>query len=115
MDVEERRSLVQQQSIYISMLQQAIKRADADKDFASALPVLLPTLATGAVLVMTPTVSPGDDDMVLRLLDARFEDGTPVVRKSNWVPACKDCERKDIADRCTHIVRLPQHSQSVNQ
>lgn len=30
MDVGERRSLVQQQSIYISMLQQAIKRADTD-------------------------------------------------------------------------------------
>lgn len=75
----------------------------------AALPAILPTLATGAVSVMISSVSPDGDSPIVRLLDTTYEDGTPVVRNLNWVQACKDCERRDIADRCTHIVRPPQH------
>lgn len=78
----------------------------------AALPAILPTLATGAVFVMISSVSPDGDSPIVRLLDTCYEDGTPVVRKLNWVQACKDCQRKGIADRCTHIARPPQHFQS---
>jgi hypothetical protein len=78
----------------------------------AVLPALLPTLATGAIFVMTSSVSPDGDSPLVKLLDTKYNDGTNVVRKLNWTEACKTCERKGIADRCTHITRPPQHFQS---
>jgi hypothetical protein len=71
------------------------------------------TVPETSLPVMSATVLANDDSatapLLAKLLDTPFEDGTPVVRNLNWVQACKDCVRRDIADRCTHIVRPPQH------
>ena len=48
----------------------------------------------------------------MRLLDTKYADGTAVVKKLNWVQACIECQRKNMADRCNHIARPPQHFQS---
>jgi hypothetical protein len=69
----------------------------------AVLPALLPTLATGAIFVMTSSVSPDGDNQLVKLLDTKYNDGTDVVRKLNWVQSCKACERKGQQDRCTHI------------
>lgn len=61
---------------------------------------------------MTSSVSPDGDSPLVKLLDTKYNDGTDVVKKLNWVQSCKSCERKGIADRCTHISRPPQHFQS---
>ena len=55
---------------------------------------------------MTSSVSTDGDSPIVRLLDTKYADGTPVVKKLNWVQACLDCQRKNMADRCNHIARM---------
>lgn len=78
----------------------------------AVLPAMLPTLATGAAFIMTSSVSPDGDNPLLKLLSAKYPDGTDVVKNLNWIQSCKNCERRGLAERCTHIAREPQHFQS---
>jgi hypothetical protein len=78
----------------------------------AVLPAMLPTLATGAAFIMTSSVSPDGDNPLLKLLAAKYPDGTDVVKNLNWNKSCQQCERRGLADRCTHISREPQHFQS---
>jgi hypothetical protein len=78
------------------------------KAFASIFPVT----ATGAMLVMTSSLSPGAQTSAMRILDVTYDDGTPVVKKLNWVQACVECRRKGTPEKCHHIARPPQHFQS---
>jgi hypothetical protein len=64
------------------------------------------------MLVMTSSISPGSDSAAMRILDTKYDDGTNVVRVLDWVQSCVDCVRKGAAERCTHIMRRPQHFQS---
>jgi hypothetical protein len=50
-----------------------------------AFPSIFPTTATGALLVMTSSMSPGGDSSALKLLDVKYEDGSNVINKHNWV------------------------------
>lgn len=50
-----------------------------------AFPAIFPTTATGAMLVMTSSMSPGGDSSALKLLDVKYEDGSNVINKHNWV------------------------------
>ncbi len=50
-----------------------------------AFPSIFPTTATGALLVMTSSMSPGGDSSALKLLDVKYEDGSSVINKHNWV------------------------------
>ena len=77
-----------------------------------ALPVILPTLANGAALVMTSSIAPNAADDLMRLFDARYPDGTRVVKVINWIEACPTCSAQNRADRCTHVTRRPQHFQN---
>ena len=76
-----------------------------------ALPVILPTLANGAALVLTSSIAPNAADDLMRLFDAKYADGTRVVSVLNWIEACPSCSKANRADRCTHVVRRPQHFQ----
>lgn len=76
-----------------------------------ALPVILPTLANGAALVLTSSIAPNAADDLMRLFDAKYSDGTRVVTVLNWIEACPACTKANRADRCTHVVRRPQHFQ----
>ncbi len=72
----------------------------------AVLPAMLPTLATGAAFIMTSSVSPDGDNPLLKLLSAKYPDGTDVVKNLNWIQSCKNCERRGLAERCTHIARM---------
>ena len=50
-----------------------------------AFPAIFPTTATGAMLVITSSMSPGGDSSALKLLDVKYEDGSNVINKHNWV------------------------------
>ena len=76
-----------------------------------ALPVILPTLANGAALVLTSSIAPNAADDLMRLFEAKYADGTRVVNVLNWIEACPACTKANRADRCTHVVRRPQHFQ----
>ena len=78
----------------------------------AVLPAMLPTLATGAAFIMTSSVSPDGDNPLLKLLSAKYPDGTDVVENLNWIQSCMPCQRRGLQDRCTHIAREPQHFQS---
>jgi hypothetical protein len=72
----------------------------------AVLPAMLPTLATGAAFIMTSSVSPDGDNPLLKLLSAKYPDGTDVVKNLNWIQSCKNCERRGLAERCTHIASI---------
>jgi hypothetical protein len=76
-----------------------------------ALPVILPTLANGAALVLTSSIAPNVADDLMRMLNVRYADGTRVVNVLNWIVSCRTCKKLNKADRCTHVVRRPQHFQ----
>lgn len=71
-----------------------------------ALLAILPTLATGAACIFTSSVSVDGDSPIVRMMQTTYPDGSPVVRSLCWVQACMACQRKGIADRCTHIIRM---------
>jgi hypothetical protein len=50
-----------------------------------AFPSIFPTTATGALLVMTSSMAPGGDSSALSLLDVKYDDGTNVIQKLNWI------------------------------
>lgn len=76
-----------------------------------ALPVILPTLANGAALVLTSSIAPNAADDLMRMFEAKYLDGTRVVNVLNWIEACPTCTKANRAGRCTHVVRRPQHFQ----
>jgi hypothetical protein len=79
-----------------------------------ALPVILPTLANGAALVLTSSIAPNAADDLMRMLDVRYADGTRVVNVLNWIVSCKACQARGASDRCTHRrQQRPQHFQKA--
>lgn len=40
--------------------------------------------------------------------------GTRVVNVLNWIVSCRTCRKRNRADRCTHVVRRPQHFQKFS-
>lgn len=76
-----------------------------------ALPVILPTLANGAALVLTSSIAPNVADDLMRMLNVKYSDGTRVVNVLNWIVSCRTCKKLNKSDRCTHVVRRPQHFQ----
>ena len=74
-----------------------------------AFPSIFPVAQTGAALIMTSSISPGAASSAMCILDAKYDDGTNVVRKLDWVQSCIDCKRKGIADKCQHVIRRPEH------
>lgn len=76
------------------------------------LPASLPTLANGAALVLTSSMAADGADDMMRILDARYDDGTPVVNVVNWSVSCPTCERLGRKRHCKHMVRKPPHYQS---
>ncbi len=76
------------------------------------LPAILPTLATGAAFIMTSSVAPDGDNPMMRLMDTKYKDGTPVVKQIDLNNACNACKRKGLEKRCTHRVKQPEHFHS---
>lgn len=77
-----------------------------------ALLAILPTLATGAVCVFTSSVSVDGDSPIVRMMQTKYPNGEPVVESLCWVQCCLECQRKGIADRCTHVSKPPEHFSS---
>ncbi len=77
-----------------------------------AFPSIFPTAATGALMVMTSSMSAQGSSCAMKMLDAKHDDGTNVVTKYNLVQSCVECKRKNIPEKCTHFVTPPQHFQS---
>lgn len=77
-------------------------------------PAIFPSVTNGAMLIMISSMSAGTDSHAMKILDMKYDDGTPVVEKLNWVQACGACKKKGMADKCTHIARPPQHFQSYS-
>jgi hypothetical protein len=74
-----------------------------------AFPAIFPSAANGAMLVMTSSMSPGSNSIAMRILDVKYDDGSDVVKKLDFVQSCVVCKRKGIPEKCTHIARTPQH------
>ena len=55
---------------------------------------------------MTSSISADPDSPMMRLIDTRYDDGTEVVYKLNWILSCDACKRRGLADRCQHIARI---------
>lgn len=77
-----------------------------------AFPSIFPTGATGAPMIMTSSMSANGASSAMKILDAKYDDGTNVVRKYNLVQSCVECKRKGIPEKCTHFVTPPQHFQN---
>lgn len=78
----------------------------------AVLPAILPTLANGSVAVMTTSVPPDPDSPMMQLINVKYKDGTPVVKKLDWLQSCTECKRRGEAESCTHRAKPPQHFQS---
>jgi hypothetical protein len=52
---------------------------------SKVFPAIFPSIATGATLVMISSMSPSTDSIAMKILDAKYDDGTDVVKKLNWV------------------------------
>lgn len=78
----------------------------------TALLAILPTLATGPVCVFTSSVSVDGDSPIVRMMQTKYPNGDPVVEPLCWVQCCIECQRKGIADRCTHVAKPPEHFSS---
>lgn len=61
---------------------------------------------------MTSSVAPDGDNPMMRLMDTKYKDGTPVVKQIDLNNACNACKRKGLEKRCTHRVKQPEHFQS---
>jgi hypothetical protein len=73
------------------------------------LPAIIPTLATGAIFIIISSVAPDGDSPLRKVIDALYPDGTRVIKLLDWVQVCASCERRGLADTCTHLTRPPQH------
>lgn len=78
-----------------------------------AFPAIFPSSATGATVVMISSMSSDANSPAMKIIDATYDDGTPVMRKLDWVQSCTECKRKGIPEKCTHVSRRLQHFQSV--
>ncbi len=79
-----------------------------------ALLAILPTLATGAACIFTSSVSVDGDSPIVRMMQTTYADDTPVVRQLYWVQSCVACQRKGIADRCTHNISMNPFRMAVS-
>lgn len=61
---------------------------------------------------MTSSVAPDGDNPLMRLMDTKYNDGTPVVKQIDLNNACAACKRKGLEKRCTHRVKQPEHFHS---
>lgn len=69
----------------------------------------IPTLLTGALVVLTSSMSPNSASAAMRIIKAKNDDGSDVVTQYNWTRACGDCRRAGTAATCKHFVAAPQH------
>jgi len=72
---------------------------------------IIPTVLTGAMLVMTSSMSPNSNSLAMRIIRAKYDDGTDVVSQYNWTESCADCKRAGTPEKCRHFVAPPQHFQ----
>lgn len=79
----------------------------------AAFPAIFPSTATGAMLIMISSMSGNTNSPAMKLINAKYDDGTDVVRKLDCVQSCRECKRKGLPEKCTHMPRAPQHFQSV--
>jgi len=79
-----------------------------------AFPAIFPSSATGAMLVMISSMSSDANSPAMKIIDAKYDDGTPVMKKLDWVQSCATCKRKGVADKCTHVANRPQFFNSVH-
>lgn len=79
----------------------------------SAFPAIFPSTATGAMLVMISSMSGDSNSPAMKIINAKYDDGTDVVKKFNWVQSCVACKRKGVPEKCSHIRREPQHFQDL--
>ena len=78
-----------------------------------AFPAIFPSSATGAMLVMISSMSSDANSPAMKIIDAKYDDGTDVMKKLDWVQSCVVCKRKGIPEKCTHVARRPQFFNSV--
>ena len=48
----------------------------------------------------------------MKILDTKYDDGTDVIKKLNWVKACAECKKRGVPEKCRHVNQAPQHFQS---
>lgn len=73
---------------------------------------MLPTLATGAIFIMTSSIAPSGDNPMMRMQESKYADGTPVVKIVDFNRVCNSCRRKGLNKKCSHVIQQPQHFQS---
>lgn len=78
-----------------------------------AFPAIFPSTATGAMLVLISSMSGNSNSPAMKLIEATYDDGTPVVKKLDFRQSCSVCKRKGVPETCTHLTKLPQFFQSV--
>lgn len=61
---------------------------------------------------MTSSVAPDGDNPMMRLMDTKYKDGTPVVKQIDLNNSCNACRRKGLEKRCTHRAKQPEHFHS---
>ena len=74
---------------------------------------IFPSTATGAMLVMISSMSSDANSPAMQIINSKYDDGTDVVKKFNFVTSCGVCTRKGIPEKCTHIARTIQHFQTI--
>jgi hypothetical protein len=82
-----------------------------------ALPVILPTLANGAALVLTSSIAPNAADDLMRMLNVRYADGTPlraILFKKNGVANALSRRRHARRQRA-QLDRVVPHVQEAQQ
>jgi len=74
---------------------------------------IFPSTLTGSMLIMISSMSSDANSPAMQIINSKYDDGTDVVKKFNFVTSCGVCTRKGIAEKCTHIARSIQHFQSI--
>lgn len=60
----------------------------------------------------THSAIPNERDSVTDIINAKYPNGEPIIKKVPWFESCNDCKLKDIQNLCTHITKPSQDFQS---
>jgi len=71
--------------------------------------VVFPAMTRQTVLALISSQSPDPTSTASKIIDAKYDDGSPVFKKFTWTLACEPCIRNKIADKCTHKMFQVQH------